>query len=98
MSLRTRWIPSPPIVPFLQRLCCVRLRRLKRIEGLTVVFHFDLNLSRLHAKTHLNLVFAVVRVTVGDDVGENFFQGEIEIVHKPWGLDRGAGRIPSESD
>ena len=67
--------------PFLQGLRCVRLRRLKRVEGLTVVFHFGLDLSRLHAKAHLNLVFAVVRVTIRNDVGENFFQGEIEIVH-----------------
>src|SRR4029077_7100022 len=50
--------------PFLQRLRCVSLRHLKRVEGLTVVFHFGFNLSRLHAQTHFNLVFAVVRVTI----------------------------------
>src|SRR5206468_312806 len=56
--------------PFLQGFCGVRFRRLKRVEGLTVVFHFRPDLSRLHAEAHPNFVFAVVRVTIRDDVGE----------------------------
>jgi hypothetical protein len=46
----------------------VRLRRFERFEGLAVVFYFGFNLSRLHAQTHYNLVFAVVRVSIRDGV------------------------------
>ncbi len=51
------------------------------LKGWPSSSHFDPNLCRLHAKAHLNFVFSVVRVTIRDDVGENLFQGEIEIVH-----------------
>ncbi len=66
--------------PVLQGLCRVGLRSFQRIERLAVIFHFDSHLSRFHSKPHCNLVFSAVGVTVGDDVRENFSQGEVEIV------------------
>ena len=66
--------------PFLKGLCCVGLGRFQWIERLTVIFDIDSHLSRLNAKPHRDLVFLAVGVTIGDDVGENFSHGEVEIV------------------
>src|SRR5262249_2164688 len=70
---------------FLQRFSGVRLWYLYGIERLTVVLHFGFDLSWLRTQAHPNLMFPIVRVTIRNDVCENFFQSEIEIVNNPGG-------------
>ena len=76
MSLRTRWMPESANRPFLQGFRDVRLGRFQRIERSAIIFHVDSDLSGLRSKADFNFVFSFVRITIENDVGENFFHGE----------------------
>jgi hypothetical protein len=59
----------------------VDIRRREGVKRTSIVLDFGNNRPRPSLEANANFMLPVVRITVRNDVGENFFEGETEIVH-----------------